>query len=250
MFSKKDFQTWAKDNVVLFASIMTRIEGRKDDALLSEYGFRGFPSLALLDAEGEIITKKVSRDLPSMKEVTKSASTYVTMKAKVDAGEEVDQAEWLMARMGMGLLTVDEAKEAMADVELSDAQAEKMDTMLVVLEVETMMSQARSRGPEAGQHPAMIYKMWKSNRKLPAGHSLEGFYMAMLLQEAENQDDGKAFLAAYPAVRKQTESQVERYEGFRNRVRENQKARLEQMIEGMKKRLEDMDKKAEGYKKG
>ena len=167
MFSNKDFQDWAKDNVVLFASIMTRIEGRKDDALLSDYGFRGFPSLALLDSKGEIITKKVNRDLPSMKEVTKNASAYVTLKAKVDAGEEVDKAEWLMARMGMGLLSVDEAKEAMAEVELSDAQADKMDTMLVVLEVETMLNQARNRGPEASQHPAMIYKMWKSNRKLP-----------------------------------------------------------------------------------
>ena len=66
MFSKEDFQAWGKKDVVLFASVMTRIEGREDDDLLTKYGFRGFPSFAILDAEGEAITKQMGRDLASM----------------------------------------------------------------------------------------------------------------------------------------------------------------------------------------
>ena len=41
MFSKSDFQHWAKGNVVPFAAVATRIEGRKEDDLLRTYGFRG-----------------------------------------------------------------------------------------------------------------------------------------------------------------------------------------------------------------
>ncbi|PIE25024.1 MAG: hypothetical protein CSA62_01610 [Planctomycetota bacterium] len=248
MFSTKEFRAWAKKNVVLFASIMTRIQGRKEDDLLSKYGFRGFPSLALLDANGEMITKKVSRDLPSMKAIVHSAAKYAKLKAQVDAGEDVDKAEWLMARMGMGMLSVEEAKEAMAEIELSDAQADKMDTMLLALEIESMLQAARSRSPEAKSHPAKIYKMWKSNRRLPKGHGLEAFYMSMLFQEAEKQNDAEAWTAAFPFIERQLQSQLKRFESFRNRVREDQKDRLEKAIESMKNRLKALRKKAAQYK--
>ena len=51
MFSSKGFQSWGKDNAILFAAVMTKIEGRKDDELLRTYEFRGFPSMAILDAD-------------------------------------------------------------------------------------------------------------------------------------------------------------------------------------------------------
>ena len=58
VFSTTEFQSWGKNNAVLFAATMTKIEGRKDDELLRTYEFRGFPSMAILDAKGEAITKK------------------------------------------------------------------------------------------------------------------------------------------------------------------------------------------------
>ena len=91
MFSKKDFQTWGKQNAILFAAVMTKIEGRKDDALLRTYEFRGFPSMAILDADGTAMTKKVPRDLYSMSNIVAAAPAYAKLSAAIEAGNEVDR---------------------------------------------------------------------------------------------------------------------------------------------------------------
>ena len=114
MFSKQDFQDWGKQNAVLFAAVMTKIEGRKNDDLLRTYGFSGFPSMAILDADGEAITKRVPRDLFSMQNIVAAAPDYVKLKAAEQAGEAVDGKAWFMARLGVGELEAKEAKELLA----------------------------------------------------------------------------------------------------------------------------------------
>ena len=115
MFSTDDFQAWGKDNAILFAAVMTKIEGRKDDALLRTYEFRGFPSMAVLDASANAVTKSIPRDLQSMQRIVAATPGYVKLAAAVDAGEDVNASEWFLARLRLGKLTSAEAKEQLAE---------------------------------------------------------------------------------------------------------------------------------------
>ena len=60
VFSKSEFKDFAKDNVVLFlADFPARKEQAEDEAkqnkaLAEKYGVRGFPTVLLLDAEGNV----------------------------------------------------------------------------------------------------------------------------------------------------------------------------------------------------
>ena len=85
MFSQKKFQTWGKGDAILFAAVMTRIEGRENDRLLRKYGFSGFPSLAILDADGALITKQITRNTGSIQSAMRASQSYASLKKKVDA---------------------------------------------------------------------------------------------------------------------------------------------------------------------
>ncbi|MCB9917417.1 MAG: hypothetical protein H6832_03345 [Planctomycetes bacterium] len=248
MFSKEEFQTWAKDNVVLFASIMTRIEGREDDALLKDYGFRGFPSMAILDGSGDAITKKVARELPAMKESVAACNAYAKTKAKVDAGEDVDPAEWFLTRLALGQFSVDEAKEAAAELELTESQKATYDKALLGLELDGLMASARN---PAGQKAAAeaVYAFYKAGRVPAAGSQQESFFMAMLGSAADSKNDGDAYLVAGPHLLKQAKDALKRIEDMREGFKGDPK-RIEEAIDRMKKQVTDIEAKLESFKKG
>ena len=60
------FKEFSKSHVMLL-SVMTKIDDRKNDDLLGEKGFRGFPSFAILDAGGDVIAKNLeTRDVAEL----------------------------------------------------------------------------------------------------------------------------------------------------------------------------------------
>ncbi|MCA8968890.1 MAG: hypothetical protein KDC95_03875 [Planctomycetes bacterium] len=246
MFSKEEFQTWAKENVVLFASIMTKIDGRQDDALLRDYGFGGFPSMAMLDGDGEAITKKVERELPAMKETFAKCNAFLKTKAKVDAGEEVDAAKWFMMRLTLGQLSVAEAKEQGGDLELNEAQKVEFDQAVLALELDDLMKNYRKVGAEATANA--VYDMFKAGRVPAAGSSSETFFMSMLGSAADKKNDGDAYLVAGPFLLKQAQNMLKRIEGMREGYKGDPK-RLETAAEQFKKQVADIEAKLESYKK-
>lgn len=63
VFSKDAFKEYAKDNVVLFLADFPNSKPQSDevkaqnDALAKKHGVRGFPTVLLLDAEGNVLEK-------------------------------------------------------------------------------------------------------------------------------------------------------------------------------------------------
>ncbi|MDA0989346.1 MAG: thioredoxin family protein [Verrucomicrobia bacterium] len=63
VFSQAAFSTYAKDNVVLFLADFPSQEEqpaatvKQNEALQQKYGIRGFPSVLLLDAEGNVLAE-------------------------------------------------------------------------------------------------------------------------------------------------------------------------------------------------
>jgi hypothetical protein len=261
VFSTKEFQDWAKSNVVLFCSMMTRIEGRKDDDLLRTYGFRGFPSFAVLDHEGTAVTKKVDRSVEGVKKAVTASTAVMQMRAKMEAGEEIDKAEYFFARMMLGALSYEKAEEELAELEnLSDEQAEKADRMMLDLKLQGLMNRQRGmRRASPDQRQAMtkeiedtVYKAYKNGLMPEKGANSHLFFMGNLATAAEKAGDGKAFLVAYPHVRPMVKSNLDRYVGLLEspRFKNNPNAiqQITQIVERFKKQLADMDAKAEQFK--
>lgn len=63
VFSKEEFQTFAKDNVVLFMADFPRGKEQTDDVkqqnrkLAETYGIQGFPTILLVDAKGKVLAR-------------------------------------------------------------------------------------------------------------------------------------------------------------------------------------------------
>ena len=259
MFSKKDFQTWAKADVVPFAAVMTKIDGRPHDDLLRTYGFRGFPSLAVLNAEGEAIAKGFGRDLYTMKNVVKWAPLYSKLEAEHEAGEKVNGKEWLMARLGMGKIEADEARTEIASLDLSGKPKQDAEQSLFVMEMTALSRQARRRdaGPDFHMEACTkVYDAFKAGRRLPQGAAPEGFFDDMLVEAAMSHKDHKAFQFAYKRVQeslqaqiKTMESRLPRYRSDLEKFKDNEQLlprihaaieRAETQIADAKKKLADM----------
>ncbi|MFT4842743.1 MAG: hypothetical protein ACI8UD_001944 [Planctomycetota bacterium] len=222
MFSNKDFKAWGKENAILFASVMTKIEDRKDDDLLRTYEFRGFPSMAILGADGTAITKKVPRDLYSMSNIVAAASDYAKLSAEVEAGSKVDQKKWLMAQLGMGKINAKDAKAMIASTGISGKTKARAEGMLFVLEMAELASSARGRDVTAEAKMAAcqaVYDAFKTGMRLPAGAAPESFVDDMLIDAAKSNKDGVAFAHAYERVKARHLAQIETMKGYLPRYR-------------------------------
>lgn len=260
MFSKKDFQTWGKQNAILFAAVMTKIEGRKDDALLRTYEFRGFPSMAILDADGTAMTKKVPRDLYSMSNIVAAAPAYAKLSAAIEAGNEVDQKQWLMAQLGMGRIKAMEAKAKIASSGLSGKAKARADMMVFVLEMAELAGSTRGRNVTAEDKMAAcvaVYEAFQAGKRLPPGSSPEPFVDDMLIDAAKSNKDSVAFAHACERVKARHLEQIKTMKGYLPRYRADLEKnkddeeklkrtkstlkRIDEIIEGAKQKIADLE---------
>ncbi|MCA8948296.1 MAG: hypothetical protein KDE27_02265 [Planctomycetes bacterium] len=222
MFSKQEFQDWVGENAVPFAAVMTKIEGRKDDDLLRTYEFRGFPSMAILDAGGEAITKKVPRDLFSMQNIVAAATVYPKLKATLDAGEPVDEKAWLMAQLRMGDLSAEDAAAEIEAVGLTGEDKALAARLLLVLQTSELWHKATARDSSDADRKAAREQVWadfKAGKRLPAGTSPESFVDGVVIDMAKETNDKEAFFFAYERVAAGLKERLAQLEGLVPRYR-------------------------------
>jgi hypothetical protein len=255
VFSKKDFQDWGAERVVLFAAVTTHIQGRKNDDLLGEYGFSGFPSFAILDAAGKTITKKISRDLASIQTAVDAATKYVELEARDAAGKKVDRSALILARLGLDRINVREARQKLAELKLNAKRAREVEALLFDAELQSLVSLSNRNADRAGD---VAYGLYKAGKKPATGSKHTSLFHAMLLRGAENTGDGEAFLYAYPHVRadvtKQMQSLAKSEKTAKSsrsrRSYENRLARLKKEIGYMDESAKEFRVAAEAAKKG
>ncbi len=179
--------------------ITTRIPGRKDDGLLGQYGFRGFPSLAWLDAEGNLVTKQGGRDVEAFQSTLTNLDALDDLRARIKKdgkGSKGLQADLLVAELNLGLVSFEDAKKRRKGLRrLRPNVAAELDGLLLNLEVQEIVdSMGRDRGAaeEAG---AKFYAMAKEGR-VPTGGSGFSFWR-LAMDHAESEGDAKVFEMGY-----------------------------------------------------
>ena len=232
MLSTDEFKAFA-GKVVPFLSMMTRIEDRKDDDLLRTYGFRGFPSLAFLDAEGNKLLTQGGRTVKDFEDSLAKVSEFVELDAKAKAGDESAVVPALIAQMKLGgidyagaqakakgakftkeqkvaftdalipllaTLPLDAAKIELKGLKLSEEQHGKAMDVLAGLEITSHLKGVRQdRGAAA---KAAFYKMWKQGRGPKAIDSNASYqFWNLLLAKATEDSDVKLFESAWGVIR-------------------------------------------------
>ncbi|MCA8955622.1 MAG: hypothetical protein KDC87_06085 [Planctomycetes bacterium] len=243
MFSKKDFQQFGKQEPVLFASVTTRITGRKDDALLRTYGFGSFPSFAILDASGTAITKSVGRDLYSMKSAVRAAKAWVEVQAAEASGETIDRNKAFLAKLALGKLRLKQAKAELAGLSLTAEQAKAADESMLLLEMNSILAAARRDIDGSAQR---VYEVFKSGRTLPEGSSARDRAAFLLMRAADKAGDGKAFQAGWKDAKPQLEERVHTIEkaAADPKLNKRRRASLGPMLERLKGEIAKNDKRA------
>ena len=231
----------------MFAAVATRIEGRENDDLLTKYGFRGFPSLAILDASGKALVKGFKRDLGSMKAATEKSEKFLSMRAKVDSGEKYDHKAWFYAQLDLDQMTADEARGCAVALGLEGDEAKAVDSRILSLEIGEMMAKTEA------DHGAKVYKWFKAGRRLKAGSpkAQDDFYKAEVVSGAMKNNDAEAYKFGASAVRKSHERQLQqdrgilpRVEPARKRFADNPKilAQIDKDVKMFKARIKRLEK--------
>ena len=191
----------------------TRIQGREDDDLLSQKGFQGFPSLAIMDANGEVLKKDLGRSIPAMNAAVDSIGAYHGLKARIASGEKGLEGKMFMAELAMGKITAAEAKSKVGALKLSAADSKKVDSLIFDSEFSEWLDKARSRRMPAPEFFGNVHKAFKAGRRPTVGGEAEPMFWQFLLQGAENAADPVAFEAAakkqLEQMKKQLDTQLE-----------------------------------------
>jgi hypothetical protein len=203
VLSTKEFGEFAKE-FVMFAHITTRIEGRKDDDLLSKKGGTGFPYLTALDAKGRVTAKLTGgRSVEGFRAMMADGAKLDALRAKEKRTPD-EEFSLLQHDMSVANVGVDEARASVAAAKgLSDAQKKDLDGALLGLEIEAAMpkpknaEEAKSQAIAAGKTFA---EMWAAGREPTDDQHIQPFFILML-DHAESTKDAALFEKALEKLR-------------------------------------------------
>jgi len=152
---------------VPYLSVMTKIEERPYDDLLLKKGFGGFPTLAFMDAEGEVLAQPTDRSVQAFVACREALAVVDDVSARAAAGDAEAQAELLLLDNVLGRVKGEEfAKRAQAVRAGANAeQLARIDQALVDNEVMDLVQQTYRGDAEAacvrmlaildgGKHPS------------------------------------------------------------------------------------------------
>lgn len=200
--------------------VTTQIEGRPDDDLLSQKGFRGFPSLAILDAEGEILKKDIGRTVEAMNTAVDAVSEYNSLKQKIASGAKGLEAKLFVAEVRLGKIDVAEAEAKLAKFKLTGDDKKLVDSLIFDKEFSDWLDQARSRKLAAPEFFGKVLKAYKAGRRPSEGGEAAPMFWQFLLQGAEDAADPKAFEAAAKIQIEQMKKELDgRLESIRRKAK-------------------------------
>ena len=188
--------------MILFCHVTSKVDDEKYPKLLSEKGGTGFPFLAWLDADGNVVAKQGDRSVAGFQKTLASCQSFLALEKKAKDGDKSVAADLLMARIDMGQVNFDQAKEQMAALGKLDAGKQKQfEGLLLGLEVDSMMASVRAQ-PQAVEVGKKFAAMQAAGR-IPTGKSARTFY-SMIMTAMEADKDAKGFEKALDAFKKLT----------------------------------------------
>ncbi len=174
--------------------VTTRLKDRPHENLLSEKGFRGFPSLAFLDAEGNVLTVQRDRSVAGFEKTLAALAAQADLQRRIAKGEKGLEFELFVAEWSLGTLDF-AAVEALAGSfkKLKPAQKEQLAQIVLDAEVMHLIAGAQS---EAGFKDAAkrFREILDAGKRMPSA-DIEADFWSVLMSKAEKEPVDAALYA-------------------------------------------------------
>ena len=230
LLSSDEFVAWSRNHVRLL-HVTSQVEGEPYPDLLSEKGFRSFPSIAFLDGAGEVIAVHSGvRDLDGLAKTAARADEYLGVRAAAAAGDAASRARLVVHDIELGRfdytegqLRLDAARDA-----LTPEQVARADTALIGIQYNALAMELSSRAGQwtreeyMQQHEQLAELFWRAGRT-PSGR-LGVSVLRSVLRGAERASDRDRFAAALAEFRRRYGDQ----DAYASRI-----AEYERVLEGM-----------------
>lgn len=189
---------------MLFLHNTSRVEDEPYPTLLQDKGFGGFPSLAFMDADGNVIAKQGERTVDGFQKTHAKVKALMDLRQTVARGsDEKLQKKLLMAELDLNLLSADEIKQRVAAIKnLTNEERATVDRKLVDAEVRDLQQKSRELGME--KVAEAVADIAKAGRR-PSDDVAVQFWV-LTLRHAENTTDGKLGEEAFGHLEKLAEN--------------------------------------------
>ncbi len=169
-------------------------------SLLQEKGFGGFPSLAFMNAEGEVLAAPAARSVDGFHKTLNAVEAYLELKSKADSGNKSVANDLFVAEMQLGKLGFAEATTRYANLKgLSAEKRERIDAELIDLEVADIVGKVNSRQLTPDEATGTLAEMAKADR-IPTGQHAQLFW-SVVLQHADQNKDVKLFERGFTTLK-------------------------------------------------
>ena len=178
--------------------ITTRIEGRKDDELLSDLGGNSFPWIVFLDAEGEIVGRHAgSHTVEAFSRTDRNVRRYLDLRKKAAAGDATVELDKAILECTLGLTEFYELEEAVEGRKLSADQQKAVELCRVNAAVAEGLQLARAGSvDDAVEEFVEIYR-----KGVYPTQNTAGFWYRLALH-ASKQGDAALLEASIAGIRK------------------------------------------------
>ncbi len=179
----------------------TRIEGRPYDDLLVQKGRTGFPSIVMLDEDGEALAIGGARTIEGFEDTLAQAEQMLALAAKAKAGDAAAAKEVFLKRLEWLAIPFADATATLAKLELDDAEQAQAGSWLLQLE----MNDARlTKDQQEGLRKLLRIR---SEGRLPDDPRIAATFWRMVSVGAERQKDAAAFALYVDYLRAQAEKE-------------------------------------------
>lgn len=160
-----------------FLHVTTRIEGRKDDDLLTRKSGRAlFPTFLILDADGEILLKldravlsaAIGNGGPTIASLGRkldACERYVALRTRVAGGDASAKVDLAVTALEIGKIDAAAFDAAVAGVELRPEQAKAVVQIRANAICEALVAETRSRGQDPESEKAATREFVKLYEK-------------------------------------------------------------------------------------
>lgn len=190
---------------MLFLHNTSQVADEPYPKLLQEKGFRGFPTLCFMDADGNVLTKPTARTVANFVETQAATKDLMVLKAKGDKLTDAEAKQLFLTELNMDMIAAgDIQKRADAVKGLSDADKALVAGKLVdgefaaILQRPIPRTDAEAQKKARDEVMAQVAAMAKAG-KVPTGQRTLQFW-SMTLQHAATAKDVELAEKAFAAL--------------------------------------------------
>jgi hypothetical protein len=215
LLSDPKFYEWAR-GVVLYCHVTTHLKDHKYDGLLREKGGTGFPTLAILAADGELLVRhEGARTVAGVTATAEKAKKVAELRTRAAADPKA-ALDLLDVEAEAGMVPPAEMIRRAKEIGAGAPELKpRVDEILFAGEVEELSQQSR-KTPETMKAACEKVLGWASEKRVPARSRAFDAFWGIVAEQGRATKDMKLMQRAVDALRESGASDKERTQTIAN----------------------------------